>query len=173
MTIRMIVAVDCDNAIGNPDGTLPWKISSDMKRFRDLTIRSTVVMGMTTFLSLNRPDGLPIRKNLILSRSATGPNILETLDALPPEDLWIIGGASVYTQALEAQLVQEIYITRVYLHSGATVSLSHDLFNYETFILEQAALGLNWTAEVQDVAPNAGTPLSDYVTLRKVPNESI
>lgn len=66
--IKMILAVDRGNSIGWKDGHLPWKIPADMKRFKELTTGGTIVMGWSTYMSLGRPDGLPNRKNLVLTR---------------------------------------------------------------------------------------------------------
>ena len=67
MTVKMILAVDEGNAIGWDDGSLPWKIPADMKRFKELTTGHDVLMGWKTFISLRRPHGLPNRTNAVRS----------------------------------------------------------------------------------------------------------
>jgi dihydrofolate reductase len=64
--LTLIVAVDRNRAIGR-DGELPWHQSTDLRRFKKLTIGATIVMGRATFDSIGRP--LPGRRNIVLSRN--------------------------------------------------------------------------------------------------------
>lgn len=165
MTVKMIVAVDRDSAIGWEDGHLPWKISADMKRFKELTTGSTVLMGRKTFESLGRPDGLPNRQNVVLTSDSAkrtphgvhpvwfkdGTDSLKTFVqahqaclGCDPGDLWIIGGATVYDEALRMKLVDEIYLTIVDVTSGADVTVSYDLSSWKLFILRQQKDGVKW-----------------------------
>lgn len=163
MTIKLIVAVDQGGAIGWSDGRLPWRLPADMKRFKELTTGHTVAMGRKTWESIPtalRP--LPNRKNLVLSTECYlgmighEVDIFSSLDSLyrswhrggfGSRDLWIIGGASVYEQALDQKIVDEIYLTLVHTDSGADVRLSSDLAAWKRFILTQRSKGINWTAE--------------------------
>ena len=176
MTVKMIVAVDRDNAIGHENGELPWKISEDLKRFKALTTGSSVLMGRKTFDSLKMPFGLPNRMNIVISSHDNvqksnesvvycSPNIgvavfirehQRCLGCEPP-DLWVIGGASVYDQALSDGLVDEIYMTRVDANSGAEVRLKHDIFNWKSFVLSQRVLGINWGFEQLESFPESDT----------------
>ena len=75
MIISLVVAV-ADNGVIGRDGTLPWRISSDLKTFRRLTMGKPLIMGRRTFQSLKKPlDG---RDNIIVTRNAdyrpTGPS---------------------------------------------------------------------------------------------------
>jgi dihydrofolate reductase len=107
MTVALIWAQAANGVIGNA-GQVPWQLPEDMKHFRALTIRSTVLMGRVTWESLPeqyRP--LPERRNLVLSRdsnwSAPGADRVDTVDAAIREtegDLWVIGGGQVYEAAL-------------------------------------------------------------------------
>jgi dihydrofolate reductase len=166
--IKAIVAVDKDNVIGWNDGRLPWRIPGDLKRFKELTTGSTVLMGRKTFDSLNRPDGLPNRRNVVLTQDVSRHNCsssrlmcaanpmflscdLEVFcrahqDHLGriPQDLWIIGGASLYNEALDKGLIDELYITAVHTTSNADVWLKHDLYSWKFFILNQQKYGFNW-----------------------------
>ena len=93
-------------AIGYQNKLLYW-LPNDLKRFKALTTGHTIIMGHRTFESL--PKGaLPNRRNVVLTRSqATFPGA-ETFPSLqtalasctPDEDVYIIGGASVYSEAL-------------------------------------------------------------------------
>ena len=81
---------------------------NDLKRFKTLTTGHTIIMGRNTFLSL--PKGaLPNRRNIVLSRSQKvfpGCDVYASLEealkhCVPDEDIYVIGGASVYRQALK------------------------------------------------------------------------
>jgi dihydrofolate reductase len=176
MTVKMIVAVDRGNAIGWSDGRLPWKIPGDLKRFKALTIQSTVLMGRKTFESLNRPEGLPERNNLVMSSTMPRNRQVNVINApledavkahqvclgCEPEDLWIIGGASVYAEAIEKQLVDEIYLTLVHENSGADVVLPFDLAAWKLFILQQEKIGVKWyLAAIED------GPTCTFITLKR------
>ena len=123
--ITIIAAVAKNRAIGFKNKLIYW-LPNDLKRFKALTTGHTIIMGRNTFLSL--PKGaLPNRRNIVLSRSAfvsppesggvsegrgglknalyPGCDVYPSLEAAlehcaPDEDIYIIGGASVYRQAL-------------------------------------------------------------------------
>ena len=104
--ISIIAAVAKNRAIGFQNKLIYW-LPNDLKRFKALTTGHTIIMGRNTFLSL--PKGaLPNRRNVVLSRSVTQfpgcevyPSLEEALQhCAPDEDVYIIGGASVYEQAL-------------------------------------------------------------------------
>lgn len=116
--IAIVVARSSNGVIGR-DGELPWRLPTDLKRFRELTIDRTVVMGRRTFESL--PDAyrpLPRRRNLVLSTDrayrADGGEVFAdlaaALDACAGE-CFVIGGAVTYRQALP--LAQRVYATEV------------------------------------------------------------
>ena len=104
--ISIIAAVAKNRAIGFQNKLIYW-LPNDLKRFKQLTIGHTIIMGRNTFLSL--PKGaLPNRRNIVLSRSAKelpGCDVYASLEealahCAADEDIYIIGGASVYQQAL-------------------------------------------------------------------------
>ena len=104
--ITIIAAVARNRAIGYKNKLIYW-LPNDLKRFKALTTGHTIIMGRNTFLSL--PKGaLPNRRNIVLSRSQkdfTGCDTYASLEEAlnhcsPEEDIYIIGGASVYQQAL-------------------------------------------------------------------------
>lgn len=106
MRINIIAAVAKNRAIGYGNKLIYW-LPDDLKRFKALTTGHTIIMGRKTFESL--PKGaLPNRRNIVLSRSNTdfpGCDTYRSLeDALrhcsSEEDIYIIGGASVYEQAM-------------------------------------------------------------------------
>ena len=104
--ISIIAAVARNRAIGYKNKLLYW-LPNDLKRFKSLTTGHTIIMGRKTFESL--PKGaLPNRRNVVLSRSRQEfpgcevfPSLKEALKhCSPDEDIYIIVGASVYTQAM-------------------------------------------------------------------------
>lgn len=104
--INVIAAVARNRAIGFENKLIYW-LPNDLKRFKALTSGHTIIMGRNTFLSL--PKGaLPNRRNVVLSRTCAefpGCDTYSSLDealkhCAPDEDVYIIGGASVYKQAL-------------------------------------------------------------------------
>ena len=127
--INIIVAIDHDNGIGK-DGTIPWKIPEDIKRFRDLTSttsdstkQNAVIMGRKTWESIpERFRPLPARRNIVLSSRDTdflgatraesflgAIDIAELDDAI--ESIFVIGGAEVYRNAMP--YARNLYVTHV------------------------------------------------------------
>lgn len=108
--MNLIVAVDVNWAIGK-DNKLLVSIPSDMKFFRQTTMGKVVVMGRKTLESF--PNGLPLknRKNIVLTRSRdykvkdalmvhSIPELLIKLTKYNSEDVYVIGGDSVYRALL-------------------------------------------------------------------------
>ena len=117
MTISIIVAIAENGAIGFENKLLYW-LPNDLKRFKALTTGHTIVMGRRTFESL--PKGaLPNRRNIVLTRQDIGFAGAERFSSLPAaleacrddEEVFIIGGASVYREALP--LADKLYITHI------------------------------------------------------------
>ena len=104
--VNIIAAVARNRAIGFQNKLIYW-LPNDLKRFKALTTGHTIIMGRNTFLSL--PKGaLPNRRNVVLSRTQTEFPGCDTYSSFeealnnctPNEDIYIIGGAAVYQQAL-------------------------------------------------------------------------
>lgn len=119
MTVSLIVAAARNDVIGR-DGTLPWHLPDDLKRFRALTTGHHVIMGRATHESIGRP--LPGRTNVVLTRSpsytAEGCTVVHALGealsaarAAGEEEAFVIGGARVYEAALPR--ADRVYLTRV------------------------------------------------------------
>ena len=116
--IAIIAAIDKNNALGFKNRLL-FYLPDDLRRFKSLTTGHTVVMGRKTFDSL--PKGaLPNRRNIVLSRSnklvLTGAEIYASLEealkhCAEDEQVFIIGGASVYKQAMP--LANRLYMTEI------------------------------------------------------------
>lgn len=116
--ISIIVCIAQNRAIGYENKLLYW-LPNDLKRFKQLTTGHTIIMGRRTFESF--PKGaLPNRRNVVLSRQVDahfeGAEHYCTLEEAlsgcrPDEDIYIIGGSTVYKQAMP--LADRLLITHV------------------------------------------------------------
>lgn len=116
--ISIIAAVDRHMAIGFQNKLLFW-LPNDLKRFKALTTGNTIIMGRKTFESL--PKGaLPNRRNIVLSSNPCaqylGTEVFPSLEEAlchcgKDEHIYIIGGESVYRQALP--LADELCLTEI------------------------------------------------------------
>ncbi|MCB1207129.1 MAG: dihydrofolate reductase [Verrucomicrobiae bacterium] len=104
--LKAVVAMASNRVIGR-DGGLPWKLSSDLKWFKKLTLGHPIVMGRVTMESIGRP--LPGRRNLVVSRTLdSAPEGFElvssceaALAALGAEtEASVIGGAQIYREMM-------------------------------------------------------------------------
>lgn len=125
MNFKLIVAMDNLKGIGL-NNKLPWPIvKEDMEMFKKLTIgdgKNAVIMGKNTYLSL--PNILKERDNLVLSKKLEDPGknnvyIFSDISSLLEfcknkyREVWIIGGAEIYKQFLDLNLVDKIYLTKI------------------------------------------------------------
>ena len=113
--IKIIVATSKNRVIGN-DNKLIWRLSSDLKRFKELTSGNPVVMGRKTFESIGKP--LPNRRNIIITRNENyevdGCEVVSSLEEaflLTNNDCFIIGGGEIYKQSMDS--ADKIYLTLV------------------------------------------------------------
>ena len=114
MTITLVLAA-ADNGVIGKDGAIPWHISDDLKRFKALTMDKTIVMGRKTWDSLPRKP-LPGRRNIVVTRDehwrADGAESMSLNQALALPDVFVIGGAEIYREALAR--ADRIELTRVH-----------------------------------------------------------
>ena len=117
MRLSIIVAMADGGVIGR-DGTLPWHISDDLRRFKRITMGSPIIMGRKTYDSIGRP--LPGRRSSVITRQsdwqADGVTAVGSLDAALAacqdcEEAFVIGGAEIYRLALDK--ANRVYLTRV------------------------------------------------------------
>ncbi len=115
--LSLVVAMAPNRAIGYRN-RLPWHIPEDLQRFKQLTTGHTIIMGRRTLESL--PNGpLPHRTNVIITRSPraiAGCEVYGSLDEAlwahrDEEEVFVIGGASIYAQALPK--ANRLYLTLV------------------------------------------------------------
>jgi dihydrofolate reductase len=118
MTLSLIVAVSENGVIGR-SGDLPWHLSADLRRFKQLTMGHTIVMGRKTYESIGRP--LPGRTSLVLTHDkayqAEGCRIVSSLDealrvAADDSERFVIGGQQIYRLALPR--ADRLYWTQVH-----------------------------------------------------------
>jgi len=122
--IVSIIVAAAENGVIGRDNDMPWRLSTDLKRFKALTLGKPVIMGRRTWESIGRP--LPGRPNIVVTRdngfqaegaSATGS--LEEAIALGQKlaadlgvgEVCVIGGGKIYAQTLP--LADRIHLTRV------------------------------------------------------------
>jgi dihydrofolate reductase len=122
--IALVVARAENGAIG-VGGDLPWRLSTDLKQFRKVTLGKPVIMGRRTFMSL--PRALDGRANIVLTRNAAfvapgavmAYNLEEALDVARKEaanagvdEIMVIGGDDVFRAVMP--LAKRIYLTEVH-----------------------------------------------------------
>jgi len=122
--VALVVAV-ADNGVIGADGAMPWRLATDMKRFRALTVDKPVVMGRKTFASIGKP--LAGRTNIVVTRqrdfAAEGVIVAASLEeALAAAakvaaesgvaEIMVIGGGEIY--ALAMPHAGRLYVTHVH-----------------------------------------------------------
>uniref|UniRef100_Q07PL3 Dihydrofolate reductase n=1 Tax=Rhodopseudomonas palustris (strain BisA53) TaxID=316055 RepID=Q07PL3_RHOP5 len=162
----LIVAV-ADNGVIGHRGAMPWRLKSDLQRFKALTLGKPVVMGRKTFASIGRP--LPGRTNIVVSRddSLKLPGAIVTTsfaearriaqgDALRrfATEIAVIGGAEIYQQFLgEADRIE---LTEVHAcPEGDTVFAPLDAAQWQE------------TARIRHAAAEGDSADFSYVTYRR------
>lgn len=110
-------------ALGKDNDLLPWKIRDDMARFKEKTTGHPVIMGRKTWESLKQYRPLPNRTNIVITRDkeyvAEGAVVVDSLNAaiaeassaMGAEEIFVIGGGEIYTEALP--LATTLYLTLV------------------------------------------------------------
>ena len=118
--VSLIVAMSANRVIGR-DGDLPWHLPADLRHFKKTTMGHHLIIGRATWDELGRP--LPGRTMVVVTRnrdfSADGVLVAHSLaEALSlvrdDEEPFIGGGAEIYRQALDAEVVDRLYITRIH-----------------------------------------------------------
>ena len=138
MAVSLIVAVSENGVIGR-DGGLPWRLSADLKHFKKTTMGHHLIIGRRTWDEVGKP--LPGRTMVVVTRSrhlqAEGATVVHSLDealevARSDDEPFIGGGAHIYRMALENNLVNRLYITRVHAKvEGDTVFPNFDIGRWE------------------------------------------
>ncbi len=125
--ITIIAAIGKNNALGK-NNDLIWHLPADLKRFKKITTGHTILMGRNTFESIGKP--LPNRTTIIITRNDNYfvedcfiANSIEKAIEMAQKDnrIFIIGGAQIYQQAMEQNLVDRLDITLVHQEFEADV----------------------------------------------------
>jgi len=159
--IILIYARAANGAIGH-EGTLPWHLPADLKRFKALTMGKPMIMGRKTFESL--PGVLPGRLHIVLTRrddwNSEGAEVVKSReDALeaarrdgPEADIAIVGGAAVYD--LFRPMADRIEVTEI-----------HRDYPGDAFM---KPLGPEWREETrEDHGAEGEKPAYSFVTYRR------
>jgi dihydrofolate reductase len=167
MEIVFVLAV-AENGVIGANGSIPWRLKSDMQRFKALTIGKPVVMGRKTFVSLRRP--LPGRTNIVITRDvnyrAAGAVVTTSSadacaiargDALRRSvaEIAVIGGGEIYAQWMD--IADRLEITEVHARPEGDAHFEIDKAQWEEVAREHHAAG-----------PDDGADFS-YVTYRRRP----
>ena len=122
--LSLVCALARNRAIGL-NNQLPWHLPRDLAHFKAITLGHPIIMGRKTFDSIGRP--LPGRRNIVVSRqrdwSRDGIEVVDSLEAaisragefardLESREIMLIGGASLYEQALPR--AHRLYLTEVH-----------------------------------------------------------
>ena len=145
MLVSCIVAVS-ENGVKGKNGTLPWRLSSDLKRFKEITTGHHIILGRKNYEDIGRP--LPNRINLVLSRKENlkieGCEVFSSLEHAinfakesGETECFIIGGAEIYKAAMP-------YCSRLYL-TKVKAEIDGDVF--------MPSLGEGWTLERETSFP--------------------
>lgn len=129
--ITIVAAMTPDRVIGN-QGTMPWKVPSDLKRFKKLTTPGAVVMGPKTFASIGRP--LPGRFNIVLTtkRHWEHPGVcvahsareaLELAAINQQHEFYAIGGMTIYETFIP--LAEQMFITLIQTEAEGDTHFPH------------------------------------------------
>lgn len=125
--ILIVVAV-AENGVIGADGGMPWRLSSDLKHFKALTLGRPVIMGRKTFEAIGRP--LPGRDNIVVTRNRdyraegalVAADVSEALaigrrraETLGVTEICVIGGGEIYRQTLD--MADRIYLTEVHVRA--------------------------------------------------------
>lgn len=120
MSVELVVAMAQNGVIGR-DGDLPWRLSTDLKRFKAITMGKPVIMGRKTWESIGKP--LPGRRNIVVTRQADymveGAECVSSLDVAlalaaggaAGADVCVIGGGQIYAEAIDK--ADRLHVTHV------------------------------------------------------------
>ncbi|MFZ1626929.1 MAG: dihydrofolate reductase [Candidatus Moraniibacteriota bacterium] len=117
-----LIAALAENRVIGKEGKIPWHLKDDFRRFKERTVGHVIIMGRKTHESIGRP--LPGRTNIVITRDVTrdvpGCVIVGSLEMalekareIETEEIFVIGGGQIYTEALP--LADRLYLTRIHV----------------------------------------------------------
>lgn len=157
MEVVFVIAV-AENGVIGQGNTIPWRLKTDMQRFKVITMGKPLVMGRRTFESLRRP--LPGRTNIVMTRDASyqaaGALVTMSLasaskaargDALRrfATEIMVIGGADIYKQWMP--YADRLEITEVHAAIEGDVVFRPDLSGFEEIARVRHAAGPDDSAD--------------------------
>ena len=122
----VLIAAIGQNGVIGVEGGLPWRLSSDLKRFKQITMGKPIIMGRKTYESIGKP--LPGRLNIVVTRNpefeAEGVEIVSGIEdgiALAMQhakindayEICVIGGGEIYSKTIDS--ADRLYITHVHV----------------------------------------------------------
>ncbi len=166
MKVSLIVAVSENGVIGK-DNDLIWYLPNDMRFFKETTIGHHVIMGRKNFESIpHKYRPLPNRTNVVITRQsdykAEGCMVVNSVEAAlevakqnGDSEPFIIGGGQIYKLALEANMIDKVYLTKI-----------HHSFEGDTFFPE---LNSDWEEinKIENKADEKHSYNYDFITLKK------
>lgn len=130
-TLSLILAADTQWCIGK-NGSIPWRLKRDMRRFKKITMGHPIIMGRKTYESIGRP--LPGRTTIVLTenRDYEAPDgvlvahsiskaLARAMDCEGSDEVFVCGGAGVYASAI--MIADKLYLTRVHCESDGDTSV--------------------------------------------------
>lgn len=127
--LTLLVAMTPTGVIGH-NGSMPWRLSTDLKRFKAKTMGGTLIMGRKTYDSIGRP--LPGRRTIVVTRSpewqAAGVDVAsnpeKAVEMAGGQQTFVVGGAEIYRQLFD--FCDEILLTRVFSDVQGDTTLDLD-----------------------------------------------
>ncbi len=142
--LSAVVAMTPDGVIG-VDGDMPWRLKSDLRRFKSLTMGGWLIMGRKTFDSIGRP--LPGRQTLVLTRDPdwSSPGVVVAHDPVVAMQMtqtapaFVVGGAEIYR--LLWSYCETVYLTRVWASVPGDTRLDVDWDGFSVCSQQRLASG--------------------------------
>ena len=152
MKFILVAAMAKNRVIGKNNG-LPWDIPEELADFRAFTQGKTILMGRKTYdsiMAMDMPFPYPDKKNYVFSRTQQQPsldfvrwinddvvNFVKNLKQQEGKDIWLIGGGTINTLLLNAQLIDEIQLALVPIFLGEGIPLFEKPLHESTFAINK------------------------------------
>jgi len=132
--LTAVVAIAQNGVIGR-DGDMPWRLGSDLRRFKKLTMGGVLIMGRKTYDSIGRP--LPGRTTIVITRNENWStdgvvrvgSPTAAIAQVADRQGFVVGGAEIYQQLLP--LCRRVMLTRVLAEIEGDTKLDLDLSDFE------------------------------------------
>lgn len=142
---KSLIVATSENGVIGKDGQIPWKLPSDLKRFKKLTMGHCLIMGRKTHVSIGKP--LPGRTTIVLSRGGAyvpfAPSVhvvsslsyaLATAEHEEDTEVFVCGGGEVYRDALP--VVDRVYRTVIEQRVDGDTTFVMDFANFKRIEIE-------------------------------------